>query len=541
MRWHRVRIFCALAAFAFAVIGTCGLIAQITTNDLRVVELIPGHEPDPLSSPYILGYDAQGKKWDLRLFRDVNEKVQLVFNAPQHMPIRVASPINGEWKTFDQVVIGESDLTALMPERGEFFVHVHSPNNSTPFHLRLLFARPPQKLNAGCFAFFLILSAVCWTALAWFLLPIWDSIQSTSTYNKWRYRVSAYALGAIVLLIVLDPHWWRAKDFDDQYAMGPAGAMARHGFDADRLFFRARVRPAFPAFSLPLQYAFPLQFISTSKWNTDNWKRWFDKYDRPGPNFAHFLYLENTLVALALLLGSGFLVGQIGNALGLGRVQALVASAIALLLLWHILDNVITTSFTTALIWTAPAALLWALQKIGWIRFLAAGIVAGAAVLAKETAISVAGPIAFLLCYHVLKGNHRVRRIAEIAIYAGASLILPLAYYLFIIPGGFGNVTELFREHAFQQQLYPHSFIDLTFTEAMKNLWKFCGPLPIVAVAGLVCQRKREQRFGLGVLVLLTWTFSACTIFFSPYVLPRFFVDFIPPLTCLAALTLPKQ
>lgn len=490
-----------------------------------------------------MGQQVSSDQWDYRLFRDTEEEVMLELEASGPWQVKVRHGSGPQASEHSQTVENHLDLTPFLPERGEFFVAITPTNESQVKRVAFRFELPPQPLHVKSFLFFTILSVICWSALLGFLLPmkLTDAPADDEIAHPWLHRIVCYLLGLIVLLIIMDGHWWRAKDFDDQYALGPAAALARHGFDADRLFFRARVRPTFSAYEAPLQSVIPLQFASTSRWNTDNWRRWFDKYDRPNRFFAELIYLENTILALLTLLGTGFLVGRMGRVLGLDRTQALAATGITLLLLLHILDNVVSFSFTSALVWGAPAAAIWALSIGGKPRCIIAGLIAGAAVLAKETAVSVGFAIFFLLLLHLLKRQNWRKRLVEVLLYVASAVALPLIYFTLIIPGGFDNLLDLFREHSLQHSLYPKSYILLTPSEALKNVWQFGGVLPLVALIGFIRDRRRANVPTLGSVFFLLWTLGACSIFFSPYILPRFFNDFIPPLAYFCSLIIPRS
>jgi hypothetical protein len=550
------RTVLAVAAAIFAVAGAVSLLAR---PSLEREILDPFTESaSPLLAPYLtdsLGWRVErqgaatasrdGARGTYRHFVEEGEGASLRFSwrgAPsgalevrlerRNRALKVWTPPPGDVHL---------DLRPFLDEPGEFFVHLDAKPSSTTGAgegvrvegVRFSFDLEPVSRRLGVWAWFAALSALCWAVLAFFLTPgaLWAGVKATPLPSQHGAAVKvalSVCLAVGLCLIAADWRWRGTKDFDDVYAIAPAAALARHGFDPDQLFHRARVRPAFTAYLSPLQAIFPLRFASTSKWNADNWKRWFDKYDRPDATFAGFRYREFSAVSLLLLFGAIGLAGRLFGAAGMLDIQRLVALAVLAGVFVLILDNVVTFSFVTAMLWSAVAAAVWAIRRGGWAAMVWAGCALGAAALAKESALSVVPPVATALAFHVARSPNRRRATAQAAAYVGAAAIWPLLYYAAIIPGGLGNLAELFEEHTLQQRLYPDSFVPLTPWQALLNLWRFSGPFFAAALVGLALEIKRGRGRNFWTLFFAAWALGGCVAFLSPYVRPRFLVDLAP-------------
>ncbi len=511
--------------------------------------------PPPLLAPYLI----ESEEWRLngppedgaeampgafrtyRLFMDHAERATLEIEWQGQagaLAIQVSRRGRMVCESYPKPGAARLDLAPYLAEPGEFFVRIAAAAGGTGAVVRS--ARFVFELDHGTrwksWLFFAALSAAVWSALVGGLWPRrrprWRSQWRRMARRPARIALALGLAGALILLAA-NGLWRTQKDFDDVYAIGAAGALARHGFDADRLFFRARSRPAFAAALAPLQAILPLRFASTSKWNTDDWKRWFDKYDRPGVAFARFAYKEHSALALAALFGAIALAGRLFRVARLGRAPWLAAMIALAISIGHILDNVIVFSFETAAIWAALAAIVWAGRRESAAAMAAAGLACGAAALAKETALAIAPPAVFALAAHVYRSSSRWHGLRRAALCAALAAALPSIYFGAIVPEGFGALRELRENHAFQMQLYPRSFPPLDAQRAAAALWGFGGIFLLSGAAGALAVSIRMARFRVAPfwpLFFAAWALGAFAPLLSPFALPRFFIHLGPPM-----------
>ena len=292
---RRAKLDCIVLACAASAAAAGCIVALFSPSLNRTIVDPFADEPAPMLAPYLLsseGWESTGNGTLRSVHGNATRTYRMFLDGGEACAVSGAWDSGGEdeldfrleWRkntiASRRPPRGEFEipLSPELPEHGEFVLHVSSTGQgdvSQTEPLRFEFESPPPRKHWGAFLFYALLSVICWIGLVRFLFldAIPRECDSNLLSTPKANRISILCLLAGCILIALHPHWRNSKDFDDFHTIGPAAALAHDGFDAGQLYFRSRVRPSFTAFAIPFNSLFPLQFASTSKWPTDNWKR----------------------------------------------------------------------------------------------------------------------------------------------------------------------------------------------------------------------------------------------------------------------------
>ena len=400
--------------------------------------------------------------------------------------------------------------------------------------------RPVDPVGA---AFFLGVLFLLWWALMVFIAPaafggLLVMIRARRTARGRMARVVAvlapWVLLLLIVLIAQHPSWREHKKHDDLWAIGNSRLLVLRRFDPHDLFFRSRIRPAFPALVLPFMVGLDYRMATVSTTPSDFHKRLFYVYDRTGATAGQRIFPELSLFALCLLALALGMLPALWMSMDRGWGSPLRASLAALFAAVFWLGalntpqfNVITLSCTWVFQLAAMLAFVRALRSEG--RFgdwAAAGVLVGLAVLFKESAVALVLPIAVFGVWRLVARRAGVRSWLGAAMGAAVALGLYGAYFASVLPGGFGELAEQFHEYLPSRDILEGYFLPSSGGIA-GGLYEMFGLWLIPVVAGIVWQLTRYRRRPATHLAAL-WFVGACSVFVLPYFFSRFLIYMIP-------------
>jgi hypothetical protein len=412
-------------------------------------------------------------------------------------------------------------------------------------------APPPPPPRRSAAAFFLLVGAAGWWAILGWMLPraahrlrrLWTAARS----------IPARTAGAAILLtaagwLALHPVWRDAKQYDDRWALANSRLLAQQRFNTDRVFFRSRIRPGFPALALPLTTCLPHTLIHTTYNPADEKQRLFYIFDRQGALWATTVYPEAAAWGLTMALLGALLVGacvarlpcRLPCRLQSRRATVLLAILFALWFLHRTLSGPLLSPITLSVGWTFQAAAFLAflelLRRPTLARLAPAAGLTALAILIKEDALALILAVALCQLDHLLRAPRRRARLLPLfALYWLLAALPALVYFGAVIDGGFGEIAANFRQHLDAQQGLD-GFETRSPAGLARALWSVFG-LGLVPVAlGLALAiRSRRQTSKNTPNTALYWAVGGLTPLLLPYFYPRFFVYLIGPAAWLAA------
>jgi|GEM_PF-5125997 len=387
----------------------------------------------------------------------------------------------------------------------------------------------PLPLSLASFFFFVVAGAFFWFHLLILVLPaivarLRTERQSLSPRGRLAWAFGLLALTSLYGHVAADPAWRTTKDYDDRAAISNGATLLDSAYQTYFLFFRSRVRPAFPALIQPILALRPHRMASYWLNPSDFYRQAWFIHDEDGAQFGLYVYPTMTLLGLLMALAIGVVLYDLYRQLGLAPWVALVSTALALVFFRRSLAVVITQSASLlASLLAAWAFLKWGRAERLGVR-LGAGLVLGWALLIKETAATTALAVGF---FTLIDGPwaELPRRLRRLAPYVAGSLLFPLWYFGFAADGGFAEIAGQFRDHLAQQEL--NQFQPLTLQSGLRDGWSvFSWGLP-AAIVGLVLAARRRLALP-GERFLLCWTLGCLPVFALPYIFPRFLQYFAP-------------
>lgn len=440
------------------------------------------------------------------------------------------------------------DLTPLTNEGKnvlELRLFNRAPEGSPPAKVLDAFAierwAPEPTMHWGAFLFFAALAGYFWFVVAIGFVPSVVKQLAGERGSLECTRRNAWMMGALVVLgafalVTTHPSWDERKDYDDRAAISNGALLLDTGYDPAQMYFRSRVRPAFPAIIQPLLVLSPHRFDSYWLNPSDNFARDWFIYDQDNWSYGLFTYplLSFMSMGFALLTIAGFY--SIYRRAEVSLLTSGVATALAAVFLYRALAIPITqvvNLFSNVLaVW---AFLAWGMER-NYARTFFAGTVLGFAFLEKETASTTAICIGlFLLMESPVREAPR-RVVGSLPFWVGAA-VWPLVYFGFVSDGGFAEIFENFSDHLRQQEI--NQFESLTLASGIRDLWVvFSVGLPL-GIAGLVYSSARRLPSKADRL-FLAWAIGCLPVFTLPYIFPRFLQFFIPAFAFWTALMATK-
>jgi hypothetical protein len=451
------------------------------------------------------------------------------------------------------------DLTPnLSPADHYFYLSVTSRNDAPPgspanpalarFELEFQ-APPPPPADWRAAIFFLATGWIGWWAILGFLLPRAERFvrRALRVRPERRWRAPAAGLLLIAAAGVASHHVWREpKQYDDLWAMGNARLLPMRSYQTGGVFFRSRIRPAYPPLAMPLATLLPHKLLLVTFTPADGHERLFYVFDREGWSWAQAILPEASLWGLAMALTGALLIGACWLArdrLPGRRLRALLAVAMAAWFLHRTLGGPLLSPVTESVTWAFQIAAMLAYLEFErrpnrWTLPPAAAMTA-LALLLKESALALAVPLALLQLDTLWRRRREAgaarRWVASVAVFWLPAALPALIYFGAIIDGGFGEISHNMALHLQGRHGGLENFETRTPAGAARALWAVFGWGLIPAAIGLWAVAQVPQRRNPAVRLAAVWLLGGCAPFLLPYFYPRFFIYMIPAVAWLAA------
>lgn len=492
-----------------------------------------------------------------RFFRRSDEKMGLRISAPAWPDTAVMAAVNwGEEESHFFPITPPAGLAPGTPftreirmdeEFGDthyFYVNVEAqrkpgPGEARPVLLGMYIAfedkgKPPLSWRG--LLFFGLCGFGAWWGLLGFGLPRMRSglkaIFSAFPLSRNR-RLAALALTLVFLAVAGHPVWWSPKLHDDRWALSNSRLLALDNFHSDALYFRSRVRPAFPAFALPMQTLLEHPVANISLSPSDFYQRLFTVVDRAGVFWDTRIYPEASLLGVLLLLAGIGLLAPILNRQGLrGLFPLLLAGYFWFRMLGTHLVSPISLSATWFFQMLALTAFFEALGGGSEKKWLRAGFLTGLAFLFKESAAALLLPMGLLMLGYLARGKAERKRWIALACWVGAAALGPLFYFGLVLPSGFQELWGNFNQHL-QSQTILTGYHTRSFAGLGLAFWEILGPAFLLVTVGLIVKirqgfREHQRDAWMGV-----WLLGGLTVLLLPWFYTRFFAVILLPLAWL--------
>lgn len=388
---------------------------------------------------------------------------------------------------------------------------------------------PKAPIRWGGFLFFAAGATYFWFVVLIIVVPsIWARCSLDRAGLTDRRRI-LWMLGAAVVLggciwLWAHPVWKAKKDYDDRTAISNGALLLDFGYQSGQMYFRSRVRPAFPAIIQPLLVAAPHRFDSYWLNPSDNFTRDWFIYDQDNWSFGLFEYPFLCFAAMSLALVMAGLLYSIYRKVDASLLAAGLASVLCLIFFRRSLAIPITQTVNLLVNVLAVWAFLHWGQRGSIFQKFFAGTILGFAFIEKETATTTALSLALFL---FMDGppKEAARRFAASTPYWLGVTLWPVYYFGFVSAGGFPEILSNFSDHLRQQEI--NHFESLTPAGGLRDMWAvFSFGLPIAllgfALSAIRGFRERSDR------LFLAWTIGCLPVFTLPYIFPRFLQFYIP-------------
>lgn len=388
---------------------------------------------------------------------------------------------------------------------------------------------PSPPLHLAGFVFFFGACTFFWFLILVFVVPSAAGAFAADHRDAMRTHRRAWALGLLVCISALawlanHGAWAAKKDYDDRTAIGNGATMLESGYAAEKLYFRSRVRPAFPALIQPLLVAFPHRLESYWINPSDGSTRYWYIYDQDDSSYGLFAFPAMSLMSMALAVVIALVIYSIYRRLDVDPLVALAATVISIFYFRGALTIAVTQTVNLLINVVAVWCFLtWGRASQPSRRF-AAGLVLGYAFLVKETALTTALALGLFVLIDGSRIELMGRIKSSVAFWAGA-LVWPILYFAGAGGAGFVELFTNFDEHLDQQTL--NQFEALTPATALRDLYTVFGLGLIPALVGISIAIKRKLP-GPAPRFFLAWTIGCLPVFTLPYIFPRFLQYFIP-------------
>ncbi len=388
---------------------------------------------------------------------------------------------------------------------------------------------PSPPLHLDGFVFFLGACTFFWFLILLFVVPSGIRDLAADHRDAMHTNRRAWLAGLIVCVLALawlasHGAWAAKKDYDDRTAIGNGATMLDSGYQMERLYFRSRVRPAFPALIQPLLVAFPHRLESYWINPSDGSTRYWYIYDQDDSSYGLFAFPAMSLMSMALAVVIALVIYSIYRRLDVDAPIALAATVISIIYFRGALTIAVTQTVNLLInviaVW---CFLTWGRVMKPGQRF-AAGLVLGYAFLVKETALTTALALGLFILIDGPRAEVAGRIKSSVAFWVGA-LVWPIWYFAVAGGAGFVELFTNFDEHLDQQTL--NQFEALTPATAMRDLYTVFGLGLIPALVGISIAIKRKLP-GPAPRLFLAWTIGCLPVFTLPYIFPRFLQYFIP-------------
>lgn len=387
----------------------------------------------------------------------------------------------------------------------------------------------PVPRDWPSFIFFWSVALFFWGTLALAVVPAIFERALGDRGNLAPDRRVFWALSILAMLLSFawltsNPAWKAKKDYDDRSAISNGATLLDFGYQPSMLYFRSRVRPAFPAIVQPILTLRPHR-LSEYWLNPSDFKArvWFI-HDQDNWSFGTSTYPILSFTSLGVALVMLGLAYALYREAGVSGSAALVATLLFAIFYRRALAIPITQTLNLFVNLVAVWAWLrWGSRDAFFVRCFA-GLFLGLAIIEKETAGTTAAAIGLFILVDGPIRSIPSRLLASLPFWLGAA-VLPVWYFGGVSEGGFGELFSNFDQHLSQQEL--NQFEPLSLASGVRDLWTVFSaglPLALLAIAAGAVGRFRSRAEKL----FLCWAIGCLPVFSLPYIFPRFLQFFIP-------------